>query len=215
LHQTFKNNPALTNDTLIDLVILKGLHDAFYTGIISEYRSFPKKQLIMTLDSMICCAMTPEFKMIAKNIKEKVSQMMPGTEAPSFSLLNLDSVPISLSEFRGKYLYLNFFDIRSYSFLNELSLLSNISKKFPKELDVITIICNGNVSQAKELIQKNDYKWHFLISENPKKIISNYNIKVLPGFYLIDPYGKIILAPAPGPDNNFEKIFSTILSGRN
>lgn len=215
LHQTLKNNPALTNDTLIDLVILKGLHDAFYAGKIAEYRSFPKKQLLMTLDSMICCALTPEFKIIANNIKEKVTPMMPGTEAPSFSILNLDSVPICLSEFRGKYLYLNFFDIRSYTFLNELSLLSNISNKFTKELDVITIICNGNISQTKELIKNNEYKWHFLISEKPKKLISSYNIKALPSFYLIDPYGKIILSPAPGPDNNFEKIFSTILLGRN
>jgi hypothetical protein len=215
LHQTLKNNPALSNDTLIDLIILKGLHDAFYADKIAEYRSFPKKQLLMTLDSMTCCAMTPEFKEIAKNIKEKVIEMMPGTDAPSFSLLNLDSVPISLSELRGKYLYINFFDFRSYSFLNEISLLKNISNKFSKDLDVVTIICNGSITQAKDLCAKNDYKWYFLVPPNSKQILLKYHVKAMPTYYLIDPYGKIIMSPATGPDGNFESTFSSILRDRN
>ena len=215
LHQTFKFNPALSNDTLIDLIILKGLHDAFYADKISEYRTFPRKQLLMTLDSMICCAMTPQYKQIAENIKNKVTQMSPGGDAPTFSLPNLDSVPINLSELRGKYLYINFNDIRSYSCQNEMTLLSTISKKFQKELEVVTIMCNGSVSQVKEFCKKNDFKWQFLVAENPKQVINNYHIRALPTYFLIDPYGKIFLSPCPGPDSNFGSVFVSILNGRN
>ena len=215
LHQTFKFNPALSNDTLIDLIILKGIHDAFYADKISEYRTFPRKQLLMTLDSMICCAMAPEYKQIAQNIKTKVIQMSPGGDAPDFSLPNLDSVPINLSELRGKYLYINFNDIRSYSCQNEMTLLSTISKKFPKELEIVTIMCNGTVSQVREFCKINDFKWQFLAAEKPGQVINNYHIKALPSYFLIDPYGKIVLSPCPGPDSNFGSVFVSILNGRN
>ncbi|PIP53782.1 MAG: hypothetical protein COX07_08840 [Bacteroidetes bacterium CG23_combo_of_CG06-09_8_20_14_all_32_9] len=215
LKQTFKNNPALSNDTLIDMIILKGLHDAFYDINTTEYKSFPRKQLLMTLDSMTICAKTPELKQIAKNIQQKVNFMISSSNAPSFALLNQDSVRINLSELRGKYLYINFTDLRSYSCANELSLLKTISEKFAQNLDVVTIFCNGSVSATREFCNKNSYKWIFLTPENTKQIVKTYNVIALPSYFLIDPYGKIILSPAPSPDANFEHTFISILRKRN
>ncbi len=215
IRKTLRNNPALSNDTLIDLIILKGLHDAFYDINTVEYKSFPQKQLLMTLDSMTVCAKTIEFKQIAKQIQTKVKHLRNGTNAPSFSLLNQDSVKISLSDLRGKYLYLNFNDIRSYSCPTEMSLLKTISEKYFKNLEVVTVICNGFVSKTREFCYKNGYKWQFLTPENTKQILKLYNVKALPSYFLIDPYGKIILSPAPAPDSNFENTFISILRNRN
>lgn len=215
LHRTLKNNPAVTNDTLIDLVILKGLNDAFMADKISGYKTFPRKQLLMTLDSMICCSMLPQFKEIAKNIKNNVLQMAPGTEAPSFSLLNRDSVRISLSELRGKYLLINFYDFRSYTFPSEMALLNNTSNKFINNLEIVTIVSHTSPHKIKDFCKKNNFSWQFLIAENTKELFNKYKVKAYPLYYLIDPYGKIILSPSPGPDGNFDPVFAKILSERN
>jgi hypothetical protein len=51
--------------------------------------------------------------------------------------------------------------------------------------------------------------------EKAKKIMEDYHVKALPSYFLIDPYGKIILSPCPGPDGNFESTFISILKERN
>lgn len=215
LRITLKNNPALSNDTLIDLIILKGLYDAFYDNNTTEYKSFPQKQLLTTLDSMVICSKTTELKQIAKHIQKKVNLLLSGTAAPSFSLLNIDSVKISLSDLRGKYLYINFIDSRSYSIQNDLALMKSISEKYSKMLEVITINCNNSFIKTREFCNSNGYNWQFLTSENSKQILKLYNIKALPSYILIDPYGKIILSQAPAPNVSFEKVFISILKNRN
>ena len=214
LRITLKNNPAISNDTLIDLIILKGLHDAFYDNNTAEYKSFPQKQLLMTLDSMIICSKTAELKQIAKHIQKKVNLLLSGTKAPSFSMLNNDSVKISLSDLRGKYLYINFIDTRSYSNQNDMALIKSVSEKYAKVLEVVTINCNNSFSKTREFCNLNGYKWQFLTPENSKQILKLYNIKALPSYFLIDPYGKIILSQAPAPDASFDKVFISILKNR-
>jgi peroxiredoxin len=215
LRETLKNNPAFSNDTLIELVILKGLHDAFYAEKISGYRTFPGKQLYMTLDSMICCSKISLFRNIAENIKQKVLKLAPGTIAPSFYLLNQDSVRIGLSDLKGKYLLINFYDFRSYTFLSEMTLLGNIANKFQNNLDIVTIVKGTGSSELNEFTQKNNFKWQFLIAENTNRLYNDYSVKAFPTYYLIDPYGKIVLSPSPGPDGNFDPIFAKILTERN
>ncbi len=212
---TLKNNRTITNDTLIDLIILKGLNDAFYDNHTAEYKVFPRKQLLMTLDSMIIIAKTTELKSVANNIKKKVNYMIAGADAPFFALLNQDSVRISLSDLKGKFLYVTFTDLRSYSNANEMSLLKTISDKYAKDLDIVTMCCNGTVSKTREFCKTNGYKWFFLTPENTKKLKNMYNVKAVPSYFLIDPYGKIVLSPAPGPDANFDGFFISILRGRN
>lgn len=213
ISQTLKNNPAISNDTLISLIILKGLHDAFYAAKLTEYFTFPRHQLLMTLDSMICCAIMPRFREIAANIKSKVTVMEPGTDAPDFSLPGHDSVVLSLSEFRGKYLYINFYDIRSYTAPADMLQMKYLAEKFSKTLDIITITPNS-VHSVAEFRNKQEFSWYFLASAE-KKLLDKYNVKAFPSFYLIDPYGKIILSPAPDPEKNFESIFISILQKRN
>ena len=215
LRQTLKNNPAFSNDSLIELVILKGLHDAFFAENRSGLKRFPGKQLFMTLDSMICCPKYPCFKSIAEHIKQKAMILAPGTYAPPISLLNKDSVRIGLTDLRGKYLLINFYDFRSYTFLSDMNLLKNTANKFANQLEIVTIVRSTSPSKLNEFTTQNDFNWQFLISENEKELFKNYQVSAFPGYYLLDPYGKITMAPSPGPDGNFDAIFARILTQRN
>jgi len=214
LRVTLKNNPALSNDTLIDLIILKGIYDALYNKN-TEYQIFPQKQLLMTLDSMTICAKTVELKQIANNIKQKYSYLNSGSKAPIFSMLNQDSVRISLSDLKGKYLYIYFTDLRSYSTKTELDLLKIISEKYKNNIEVVTVCCKSNLNKTKAYLTETDYKWQFLTPDNTKQTLNEYNIKALPSYILSDPYGNIVLNQAPPPDLSFEKIFISILKSRN
>jgi thioredoxin-related protein len=90
-----------------------------------------------------------------------------------------------------------------------------MSVKFAKNLDIVTIVSNVNPAGLSEYCNKNNFNWQFLIAENTKSLLKEYKVKAYPSFYLIDPYGTIILSPSPGPEGSFEAVFAKILSGRN
>jgi hypothetical protein len=58
--QTLSNNMAVKNDTLKDLILLKGIHDAFYS------HDFETNSLLITLDSIEYLTKIPFHKQIAK-----------------------------------------------------------------------------------------------------------------------------------------------------
>jgi hypothetical protein len=47
--------------------------------------------------------------------------------------------------------------------------------------------------------------------DEKSEILEDYDIRAYPSYFLIDPEGKLILSPAPGPDKGFEKVFLEIL----
>ncbi len=214
LNISLKNNPALSNDTLIDLIILKGINDALYVNS-NNFQTFPQKQLLLTLDSMTFCAKTDLQKQIAKNIQKKFNYLTSVKKATNFSMLNQDSIRISFSDLKGKFLYLHFCDIRSYSAVKEMEQINIIAKKFSKELEVVTICNKSSLSDIKKFLEKNKFSWQFLIPDNSKQILKSFNIKSLTSYVLLDPYGNIILSQAPPPDLSFEKVFINILRKRN
>ncbi len=216
LKKTLDNNISLSNDTLKELVILKGLLDAFSPKNVGEYKSFPGPQLLQTLDSMIVLTKIPEHKHIAENIKKKVTKkrLIQGEKAPEFELLNKDNEFVSLKSFSGKYLYLTFYSTWSYSCLKEIGLLKNIYDKHKKDIEIVTIFCDGTMQNMIDIIEKNDYSWTFLHINDKTEILKIYNIIVYPSYFLIDPYGEIILVPAPSPNEDFERNFFKILNSR-
>ncbi len=197
----------ITDDTtLLEFITLKGLHDAIYDN------DFKKRFIVQALDTLIIQSKIKEHKIIAKKIKKKIINIKPTQNINSFdfSLQNSDSAYISLKDFRGKYIYLNFMYSKAYSCMKDFSLLKTLQKKYNDKLQIITIFLDTDLKKLREFKSKNKtLNWTFLnIGEN-KKLINEYNVLAYPTYILIDPYGKIIANPARTPTEYFERYFVT------
>ncbi len=208
LKETLAKDQVLQNDSLLELVILKGIHDEFYNN------KFSRSALLQVLDTLIARTPIKEDKIIGKNIRDKVTKLLAGYAPPDFSLLNTDSTLVSLDHFRGKYVYLNFCTCYSYSCMNEFELLKGIYERHKDILEIVTITVDDNVSSVKDFIKKRGYDWPFLLYGNQPDILKDYDIRGFPVYYLIDPDGKLVLSPAPGPSENFESKLFNILKSR-
>ncbi len=217
IKKTLDNNLALANDTLKELVILKGLTDAFYPAGSKSTIIFPKAQLLQTLDSMIILTNIAEHKHIAENLKNKASikRLSAGDDAPEIKLIDSNEEKFSLKKLKGKYVYLCFYSSWSISCMQEIGLLKNIYKKHNDKLEIVSVFCDGDIDNMKNIIKENDYNWIFVHLGNKKEILKDYNINIYPAYVLIDPYSKIVLLPAPSPNENFEKVFFNVLMSRN
>jgi peroxiredoxin len=206
--KTLDKNISLVNDTLRELVLIKGIHDAFLNP------DWPTNPLLQTLDSVILLTRINEHRDIAKNIKTKVTKLRKGFNAPDFELYSKDSILKSLADFNGKFIYLNFCTSWSFECQKQFESLKKLQESYPKHLNVVSISADQDFSTIINDFEEKKYKWELLHYANNEDVIEEYQVKVFPMYYLIDPTGKLIMNPAPTPAENFEQYLINILRSR-
>jgi peroxiredoxin len=205
IRQMLSRHLELENQQLRELVILKGLNDAF------QHNNFSWLPLLLTLDSLYISTNYDYHKDIAQNIADNTLSMMPGTIAPPFELEDTTGNSVSLASFRGHFLYLNFADTRTYSSKMEFDLINRIYERYNHVCRVVTILTDENKEDAKNFIRQNKLKWTFLFAEINNPVLSTYKVTAFPTYYLIDLDGTLLMSPAPGPTDNFERyLFRTL-----
>ncbi len=208
LKQTLANDNVLSNDTLMEMVILKSLHDEFFSD------NFSRSALLALLDSVYRTTKIPEHVIIAENIRNRITKLLPGFVPAPFSLMDVNGREVSLDKFKGKYVYLNFCTTTSYTCLKEFVQLEKISKQYRKHLEVVTISADDNIEDLKNFLKNSKYSWTFLHFGNKPEILKDYDIRVYPTYFLIGPDKKMILSPAPSPEEGFEHRFFQLLRSK-
>ncbi len=191
----------------IDLVGLKGIYDAWYN------KTFKEEKLLVLLQHFSADIAAPQLRKIAGNMLCRFNHLRPGTAAPSFVLHDLGGRAYRLADFKGKYLYLNFSSRLSYSSLRQFPLLGELLGKYGDQLAVVTVAVEDKPEMLKAFVRDKGYRWPFLVCGAGCKVAERYGVRGYPTYYLIDPEGKILLAPAPAPTENFGERFGDILVG--
>jgi len=193
---------------LAELVILKNLYDEFYSD------RFSRGAILAIIDTVINSSNIVSHKLIAQNIRANITRLLPGYAPPQFSLLNADSIPVSLAGLKGKYVYLCFCSCFSYSCLKEFDMLQRLNLKYSKYLQIVLISVDPELSEMRRFVSKTDYKWMFLHFGKQPEIIKEYDIRGYPTYFLIDKEGKLLLSPAPSPFENMELKLFDIMKAR-
>jgi len=208
LSHSLKSGGNFTNDTLAELVILKQVADEFYRS------DFSRKGLLSILDTIIARSTIDRHRQIGAIIRKKVTRLLPGFEPPDFRLQDTRGNYYSLHDFKGQYVYLNFCTCQSYACLNEFNQLGQLKQRHGSRITILTIATDPPDSVFTRFTEKNGYNWLFLHYHAQPQVMSDYDIRAFPVYYLIGPDGKLILSPAPSPAENFETRLFEILRNR-
>jgi hypothetical protein len=208
LKKTLATDNVLSNDTLKELVILKGLHDGFFDD------KFSRSALLTILDSLYFTSKVPEHLVIAQNIRTKVTHLLPGFVPTPFELYDAKGKLVKLDDFKGKYIYLNFCTTTSYTCLQEFTLLQKLYQKHRQLLEIVTICVDKDKQDMSNLLQNAGYDWTFLHYDNKPEIVKDFDIRAYPTYFLIGPDRKLLLSPAQSPRENFEIQFFKILRSK-
>jgi peroxiredoxin len=205
LLETLSVTDDFSNDTLTELVILKQIHDEYYSN------NFSRNGLLEILDSISVTTSNKNHQLLCRHIMDKLTKLQSGYEPPQFELQDVSGKMIKLSDFKGKYVYLNFCTCQSYACLNEFNLLTQLNKQHKDKLVILTITTDPVDDAFKQFLIKNNYDWTFLHYNNQPEILKDYDIRTFPTYFLIGPDGKLIYSPAASPSENFElKLFDVM-----
>jgi peroxiredoxin len=207
--QTLSNSLAITNDTLQEMVLLKGIHDALYDCY------FTTSSLLIALDSIKATTKIQQHKQIAQDIKLKNQVTRVGSMAPEFCLADTAGVYRSVDEYKGRYVYLNFVTIDSYACVQDLEQLKLLNEKTKGVMDVISISIDEDFDSVKKFFKRNGYNWTLLDTKGDMSVVESYKVKVYPSYFLIDVDGTLCMSPATSPSEGFESRFKQLFQSRN
>ncbi len=199
---------SLNQDTLFknrnfaELVLLKGLYDAYYSD------NYDKEKVINNVYQATKECKNDFNKKVAIDILNKISKLRVGTKAPSLSLPTLTGKIKDLTDYKGKFIYLNFANTKNFACKKDFQVLDQFADMFKKDMVIITVLTDEDPDEAYQYIKNNKFKWVFLHYNQNAKCLMDYNIKGFPTYYLIDPEGNLVFSPAPAPEENFAPVFS-------
>lgn len=128
-------------------------------------------------------------------IEEETSEIAIDKEAPNFTLMNLEGEEVSLEDYRGKIVLLNFWATWCKFCDAEMPDL----QKLDQENDDLVVLA-VDVMEKKEIVEKyiEEGKYEFQVVLDPKgDIAKTYLVSSFPTSYFIDENG-ILLGGVPG-----------------
>lgn len=195
-----KKDSWLQNDSLRELVMLKGLYELYYSP------NFDKDNIQSMIEQIIGYTTNVEHKKIGTNILRIFKNLQVGTMAPDFAIKDINGKTIALSDYKNHFIYLNFFGLKNNESLQELKKLESIHKLYKNNLIIISVCTDNNSSEELKLfLSKNkNYKWLFLDGGKREDVLTEYVVKYPNLYYLINREGYFVQSPAKKPSEGIE-----------
>lgn len=201
-----RNLPYLRNDTLRELVLLKGLTELYYN------MSYDPRNIIAVAQQVGIASPIREHREIARNIVQQFSKLRVGTLAAHFSGLNMKGEVIDpLDLYKGKYIYLYFYASWNVNSVNEMRYMAELQKKYGKTIQFVSVSLDDDTTAWKKFMRANPkYNWLNLHYDFDNRVKDNYNLYGFPIGYIIDPEGKFYASPADKPSGDLEYVLYRI-----
>lgn len=127
-----------------------------------------------------------------------------GKLVPNFSATDLDGNPISLQQYRGKVVLLDFWGVWCGPCIAEMPNLKRVYATYKDQgFDIIGVSLDDEESELRDYLKENDIQWRQICSgerweDDP--LAQQYKITGVPEPWLIDRDGKLISHKARGED---------------
>lgn len=147
-------------------------------------------------------------------INKKVEMWAPlntGNPAPSFTLPDINGNEFSLSDFAGKYVYIDFWATWCGPCKIEIPVLEELALKYAgKNIVIVSISVDRDKQAWTDMVTRDQPQW--LQLHDGVNINDEYLVRFIPTFVLIDREGKILQARAPRPSSGevLENLFNSL-----
>jgi len=116
-----------------------------------------------------------------------------GTPAPDFTLTSIDGTSVTLSDYQGQVVLLNFWASWCPPCRSEMPSMESLHRTIGNEDFVIIAVSidGGGTDKVREFITENGYTFETLHDKN-QAVADPYGIEAIPTSYIIDKNGTIV-----------------------
>lgn len=121
------------------------------------------------------------------------SEVASGTiTAPGFTLTDLDGKKVSLSDFKGKWVVLDFWGSWCGWCIKGFPALKKAYEQYGDKIAVIGIDCNETEAEWREGVKNHQLPWINVYNGHDNRLYSDYKIEGFPTKAIINPEGKLV-----------------------
>ncbi len=124
--------------------------------------------------------------------EEAKAKLQPGKPAPNFSLKDIDGNTVTLDQFRGKYVVLDFWGTWCSWCIKGIPEMKTYYDKYKDQMEIIGIACRDTEQAWRAGVAKYELPWVNVFNGNDKAIIEEYAVSGFPTKAIIDPQGNIV-----------------------
>lgn len=139
------------------------------------------------------------------NLKSQTEALLKGTEAPDFTFTNLQGQKVTLSDFKGKVIYLDFWATWCKPCMREMPYSKKVQNHFKdrKDLVFVFVSMDDDLERWKFTIEQKQITGVHLVASKTvqQQLNKTYIINGIPAYYLIDSQGKFAVTKAKHPSN--------------
>ena len=194
------------NEKLREIIALNTLN------LIYASSNFNKKNITDILKNIASSSKFETHRIIARSMVSYFSRFERGTPAMDFTLKSSDNSMVTLSDFRGKYVYLNFYTSWCQSCNEEMEVMKNLRQNFNDDVVFISISADREFMNMYYFKREHKYNWLFLHFGNEYDLLESYGVYTYPSFVLINKTGNLIQCPALKPSENIELYLTNLIN---
>jgi len=130
------------------------------------------------------------------------NRLSVGSPSPDFNCTDISGKKFSLSNFRGKYLYIDIWATWCAPCQREIPYMRQLEERYHnKEIYFVSISCDSNRAAWENMVKSGmkGIQLHFVTGDT---FMSEYMINGIPRFILLDKEGRIISADMTRPSNS-------------
>ena len=131
----------------------------------------------------------------AYQLKADPALALVGKPVPDFSAIDLDGKPISLQDYRGKVVLLDFWAVWCPPCTDEIPNIKKVYNTYKDAgFDIIGVSLDREESKLRDYIRENEIRWRQIFSGKgwDSPVSRQYGIKTIPAPWLIDREGRLI-----------------------
>ncbi len=169
-----------------------------YDNLVQQLDAGPPTGIEELIDTFIAEATNEEHKTSITEKRDAWAAILPGQQAPAWTLPDIDGNEVSLSDFKGKYVYIDFWATWCGPCIGEIPSYRQLVKDYKgRNVVFISISVDRDKPKWEEMVKKEKFDWYQLHDAN--KMNDDYLVRYIPSFIFIDTEGKIIDPRAPRP----------------
>lgn len=148
----------------------------------------------------------PDLTALVEKRYENMREMLPGAPAPIAKLINADGKAFSFADFKGKFIYIDFWATWCGPCIREIPSLVELEKEYHgKDIAFVSISFDkdADLQKWKNFISKRTMGEIQLRADTKsnERISKSWNIVSIPRFAILDREGKVVDANAPLPSS--------------
>jgi len=129
--------------------------------------------------------------------------LIPGDPAPDFTALTYDGKPFKLSDYRGKYVLIDFWATWCVPCVASIPDLVKVHEEFAGDrFEIIGLSVDKTIEEAEKFHQKkpSPYVHGYVGEKSQSKAAAQYGVRLIPSIWLIGPDGSIVARDLRGEE---------------